>query len=124
MSKISNNICLLAKHDDIVWYVYNCSCGCGEQVFIEVSSPKDFDMVTMEFWVTTATMRQGPYKGFILDFFAELWWRIKNATTLLLTGNMKLQTGVIIDSKEGVQSFIDALQEALDHLEGLECQKK
>lgn len=112
MSKISRDIAVLGEYKDTVFYTHTCSCGCGEQITIEVTAPEDLELVTIEMYAEVTCYNRNITYNCITDFFSELWWRVKNSVQVLIKGEIKLQAGICINSRQGVTDYIKALTEA------------
>ena len=76
MNNISRDISVLGKFEDSIWYTHTCSCGCGEQITIEVSSPNDIELVQIEFSVTVEAYNREGKLFFGMQFLSEIWWRM------------------------------------------------
>ena len=112
MSTTSRDISILGKHKDTTWYTHTCSCGCGEQVVIEVTSPEDMGLVQIEFTVTAKAYNRSIKLFWGAPFLTEVWWRVKTVYKVLIKGEVSLCTGICINSKQGIEDYINALTKA------------
>jgi len=112
MSKISRGISELGKHENTVWYTHTCSCGCGEHLLLEVTSSEDVEMVAIDIYATVTSFNLNCKSNVLLQFFSDMWWRIKTTWKVLIRGEINLQTDICINSKQGVTDYIEALIEA------------
>jgi hypothetical protein len=112
MPKISRNISILEEYNCTTWYTHTCSCGCGEQVTMEVVAHNDVELVTLEFYVEVKSFNMQCKSNCFLQFISDALWRVKNGFKVLLMGQISLQTEICINSKQGIDDYIKALTEA------------
>lgn len=112
MSNISKDISVLGNHDTSIWYTHTCSCGCGEQITIEVTTPYDMELVTLELYAEVSCPNNEIKLNTFKQFLSNIRWRVVTMFTVLFKGTISLQTGLLIDSKQGIEDYITALTEA------------
>ena len=112
MSSISRGISVLGEHQDAIFFSHTCSCGCGEQITIEVTTPDDMELVTLELYAEVTGFNREFKLNMFKQLFSDLWWRVTTSFKVLFKGSVSLQTGLVIDSKQGIEDYITALIEA------------
>lgn len=117
MKSITRDISLLDEYDYTTWYTHTCSCGCGEQVTIEVVSSEDIELISIEMYAEVTSFNRDIFKQFLSyawfkQFLSDIWWRFTTSLRVLFKGSVSLQTGICINSKQGIEDYIKALTEA------------
>jgi hypothetical protein len=112
MSKIARNISILNEYTDVTWYTHTCSCGCGEHYILEVSSPEDTELISLNIYADVKAYNRKSRNNILINFFLNVYWRICTALKVLFKGHIELQTEIIMTSKGGVADYISALQKA------------
>lgn len=110
--KTTRDISVLCAHEDSMWYTHTCSCGCGEQIVIEVTSSEDIELISIEMYATVTGFNRDCKMNFFSQLFSDAWWKVTTAFKVLFKGQISLQTGICINSKQGVEDYITALTEA------------
>ena len=120
MKSAARNISVLDEYGSTVWLTLNCSCGCGEQITLEITSPEDMEMVSIDMYAKVTGFNRAFKLNSFKQFCSNVWWRVATSFIVLYKGEVELQTGICINSKQGVLDYITALTEASNVFKGVE----
>ena len=126
MKSTARNISVLNEYEDSVWLTHTCGCGCEEQITLEITSPDDMELVSIDLYATVTGFNRGIKLNVFKQFFSNVWWRITTSLKVLFKGEVRLQTGICITSSKGIEDYIKALTEASGVFKGVDnlCKKK
>lgn len=105
-----------------VWYNIMCDC-CSEDhdTTMEFEYDKDMNMLFLSFYKTINYSKEFSYVwdddtlvDTIKNRIEVIWRRLKDATKLLFTGYVEMDGDFILQDKQHIQDFIDALIEGRD----------
>lgn len=114
---ISNNVMKLKEYNDLVFYRIGCDCmspDCDLTLSLEYIG--DFNMVELTIYSDLEWNDIHDLSNWTWPFM--LWNRIKTALKVLVKGKIRVESGLVIQNKEHLKAFADALEEGIKHLEG------
>ena len=119
---ISNNVSKLSEYEDAVFYRVNCSC-MGEDcdLTLEMEYDKKCNCIDLNIY---SDLKWSAYWGSpYCKWYSILWRKIKAVIRLLFIGHIEVSEGILIQDKEHIDAFIEALQEGSKKLERKEVKK-
>lgn len=111
---ISKNVMKTNEFENSIYYRASCSCGSNEHdVSIEFEIDKDIpSMLFLNFYKTIAWCSHWGD----LNWFIQIWKRIKCSLRVLFTGYIELEESFIIRGEEDIDAFIEALKEGKTYI--------
>ncbi len=115
MNKISYRVLELNSYPGAVWYRVVCSCGCGDSD-ITLELEKEDDVKGMVFLNMYQKMSASAYYG-DTNFFKILLTKLKMVCTIFFKGYIEVEGSTILEGKEHIDNFIQALEEGKRRIE-------
>ena len=112
------------KEETSIWYNIGCDCGSGEHdTNIMFEYDKSIDILFLNFYKTISYSKEFGHLYYeddtlvdvIKDKIKVLWKRMKDATKLLFTGYVEMESDFILKDTQHIQDFIDALIEGREY---------
>jgi hypothetical protein len=111
---ITNNVMKIDEFPDAVYYRTACSCGDPEcDMTLELEYDEEFNDVSLHVY---KTLSWNVYWG-NGNWFSRFRKRLTGAAKMLCTGRIEVSGDLLIQNKEHLKSFIDALQEGIHKLD-------
>ena len=134
-SKFKKKTSLIEKWKNSVMYRCECACGSTEHdVVLDFEIDKEFGDISLNFYKHISFSHYYIYRDVLwfdkilkqkniiaallyylkntLIYFVRIFWcRLKNASKLLFTGYLRMESSFLIDKGDHIDSFILALQE-------------
>lgn len=117
-SKFSKGVMFLDKFEDrSIWYRIACDCGSKEcDTYMEFEFDKKVNMLFLNFHKDVIVCEPYDDKENIIDKLERYWIRFCKSMKLLFTGYLKMEESFILQNKDHINNFIDALQEGRDYV--------
>jgi len=117
-SKFSKGVMFLDKFGDhSIWYRIACDCGSKEcDTYMEFEFDKKVNMLFLNFHKDVIVCEPYDDKENIIDKLERYWIRFCKSMKLLFTGYLKMEESFILQNKDHINNFIDALQEGRDYI--------
>lgn len=113
---ISNNVMKQCEFNDLVLYRVGCACTspyCDMTLALELLE----DVGTIELTIDSNLSWRDFHNVNNWTWYRLLWNRIKTAIKIIFKGKIEMSSGLVIQEVEHLQSFINALEEGIKHLE-------
>jgi len=110
--KIMRTSEFIGNPEPAIYYRANCGCldpECG--VNMELEYDKNIKDVTLSLYTDMVYCSWWQMKKDTFYFFKDMYYRIKGALRILLTGRIKLEEAFLFSSVEQFDAFIAALEE-------------
>lgn len=113
-----------SKEETSIWYNIGCDCGSGgHDTNIMFEYDKSTDILFLNFYKTISYSKEFGHLYYeddtlvdvIKDKIKVLWKRMKDATKLLFTGYVEMESDFILKDTQHIQDFIDALIEGREY---------
>jgi hypothetical protein len=113
----SNLICKL--YGDSSYQMYRAHCGCtsdnhSQDIIISVENNEYDDLINVTIY---SRLRFCDYDAENKSFIKRMFSRIKNASKLLLTGDIEVHGEFIFSSKEQVDDYVNVLKSGIKNAE-------
>jgi len=117
--KIMRTSEFIGNPEPAIYYRANCGCldpECG--INMELEYDKDIEDVTLSLYTDMVYCSWWCIKNNSkFYFFKDMYYRIKGALRILLTGRVKLEEAFLFSSAEQFDAFIAALKEGREKLQ-------
>jgi len=116
--KTSNKIMKIMEFDDAVYYRANCGCGSEDHdLALELEYDSELNDISLNMYKKLIYCSEfGINPSDKLYALKSIYYRIKGALTLLLTGVVEVEESFLFTSSEQINHFIIALQEGIEKL--------
>lgn len=112
--------------DTSIWYTISCDCGSADHnTNIMLEYDKSVNMLIVNFYKTINYSQEFSYvhdSDTLIDVVKNrlkaMWKRIKDATKLLFTGYVEMESDFILQDTQHIQDFIDAIMEGKEYCLG------
>ena len=110
---ISNRVMKLSEFDDAVYFRLACGCDADfHDTTIELEYDKELNDIYLHFYRKVDVVDTWEN----LNWFQRLKLRIKKAYNILIHGYFEYEDDIIIENKEHIKAFIEALEYGRDKL--------
>jgi len=139
---VSYNICQTIDLPDFKTYRAICACQSSEHdQSLAVEFDKELNCTTVTIYYTASTAELGSSNDyfrkmwmtnnnwFISQYALVGWWftdmynRFKYALKILYSGRIELENSYLMDEKEHIKSYLNALNSALSNIDNSGCNK-
>ncbi|MCK9439744.1 MAG: hypothetical protein WC188_11525 [Candidatus Caldatribacteriota bacterium] len=116
-SKFKRKVALMGEFKDSIMYTVDCDCGSEEcRATIDIEIDQEFKIIILNFYKTLNCSTFSYIKDSkIKQLFANIKKRFYYAFKIFFTGEISLNSDLIISKKDHIDNFIDALQEGRDY---------
>ena len=123
ISNIANRMMLLGKWERSKSrgssVMYRAACDCTDKdcdITIDLEYDKDLRIIELTFYKDIHFYDRIQDPDTFIDKIRNIWYRLKKAIRLILTGNLAMDSSFIFQGEDQVNSFIDALTEGRDYV--------
>lgn len=119
-SKFKTKVSFLNQYDHCSSISYKVECDCHSDdhaCIIDMEYDKDMNMINLMFYkdVSFDWWTGDTWHNPIIGRLKNYWNRIKKASKLLFTGEMRMSEEFMLIDVKHIESFIEALQEGLEY---------